>query len=554
MTSRISTRLFAFALALSCCAAGLFAAGAIAAVAPKVVITSPASGSFVRDTVAISCTGTRGDATSGSLIKTMAVRIDSTTAAPLATRSLQPAAASATITASWNTAALADRSLHTIYCAVRNAQGQQTIRSVSVRIDRTPPVLTLPASPVTADATTRSGAPVNYTATASDALQGPIVPSCSPASGSTFAIGTTTVSCAATDRAGNTASGSFSVTVVEPPLLTVVDDNTLLIRYLDGGLANAHRVRFSMSGGGHLDLQDQNGQIGGSGYGTFARHTDTAIELNWDGSFLSDYEPYRTAASVTFYEDPLTSAAPSNTVLLGGPQPLSPNVILPRTTSRELQSLSTKRAPGRLDFGGSRLHDLQYGRVTLHATDGRALTFRDSGSAAPGEDYYIANGTYLQLYSQELSNQTFDRVDVAATNGTTLSWDFPNVALGHLDIISVGSVTSPCRDRFVVELANGSASDVNSVWAYQEAPYPYSGWTSSMYFHPDNQYGRADNVINEWSGSRIDITAPSYFAERDYGFNTYKRIAKLQLAAYGGLPVRSFAPSPVVIPHDSQVC
>jgi hypothetical protein len=39
-------------------------------------------------------------------------------------------------------------------------------------------------------------------------------PSCTPSSGSTFAVGTTVVTRTATDAAGNSASASFNVTVV----------------------------------------------------------------------------------------------------------------------------------------------------------------------------------------------------------------------------------------------------------------------------------------------------------------------------------------------------
>src|SRR5207253_7514706 len=38
--------------------------------------------------------------------------------------------------------------------------------------------------------------------------------SCTPGSGSRFAIGTTTVACTATDHVGNTSNGSFKVTVL----------------------------------------------------------------------------------------------------------------------------------------------------------------------------------------------------------------------------------------------------------------------------------------------------------------------------------------------------
>ena len=78
--------------------------------------------------------------------------------------------------------------------------------------DSTAPVLNLPSNQVV-EATSASGAVVTYTATANDAVDGAVTPSCSPVSGATFALGTTTVDCSATDTAGNTSSGSFTVTV-----------------------------------------------------------------------------------------------------------------------------------------------------------------------------------------------------------------------------------------------------------------------------------------------------------------------------------------------------
>jgi hypothetical protein len=79
--------------------------------------------------------------------------------------------------------------------------------------DTTPPVLTVPAQ-AAVTATSSAGAAVSYTASAADETDGVMPPpACSPASGSTFALGTTPVACTATDAAGNTASGQFPVTV-----------------------------------------------------------------------------------------------------------------------------------------------------------------------------------------------------------------------------------------------------------------------------------------------------------------------------------------------------
>ena len=85
--------------------------------------------------------------------------------------------------------------------------------------DTTSPTLTLPTiAPV--DVNGASSTAVTFSASASDA--GSSVPvSCSPTSGSLFPIGTTTVTCSATDGAGNTTGGSFTITVTDTTLPTL---------------------------------------------------------------------------------------------------------------------------------------------------------------------------------------------------------------------------------------------------------------------------------------------------------------------------------------------
>jgi hypothetical protein len=63
-------------------------------------------------------------------------------------------------------------------------------------------------------ATSAAGANVNYpTPTATDEVDGPVPVTCSPPSGSLFAPGSTTVTCTATDAAGNSATTQFEVKV-----------------------------------------------------------------------------------------------------------------------------------------------------------------------------------------------------------------------------------------------------------------------------------------------------------------------------------------------------
>jgi X-Pro dipeptidyl-peptidase len=79
--------------------------------------------------------------------------------------------------------------------------------------DTTPPVLQLADRRV--ETTSAAGTPVGFAATATDALDGDVAVTCDPASGSAFPVGATTVHCSATDASGNTATGSFTVLVVD---------------------------------------------------------------------------------------------------------------------------------------------------------------------------------------------------------------------------------------------------------------------------------------------------------------------------------------------------
>jgi len=101
--------------------------------------------------------------------------------------------------------------------------------TVTAPADSTAPVLTLPAN-ITAEATGPSGAVVSFIASASDLVDGARPVTCAPLSGSTFDLGTTTVNCSATDAHGNTATGSFTVTVQDktPPSISDIPSNQTL--------------------------------------------------------------------------------------------------------------------------------------------------------------------------------------------------------------------------------------------------------------------------------------------------------------------------------------
>ena len=106
---------------------------------------------------------------------------------------------------------------HDFQVVARDASGNEsTSSSYSWTVDLTPPQL--PADDVV-EAMSPAGAIVVFGAI--DNLDPTPALSCNHASGSPFSLGITTVSCTATDAAGNQTSGSFTVTVEDttPPTL-----------------------------------------------------------------------------------------------------------------------------------------------------------------------------------------------------------------------------------------------------------------------------------------------------------------------------------------------
>ncbi|HEX8132885.1 MAG TPA: HYR domain-containing protein, partial [Actinomycetes bacterium] len=88
-----------------------------------------------------------------------------------------------------------------VTCSAVDAAGLAASGGFVVKVqDRKPPGLTLPGD-LLVRATSPAGAVVTYQASASDAVDGPVPVTCTPASGSIFPPGTTPVACAAIDRA-----------------------------------------------------------------------------------------------------------------------------------------------------------------------------------------------------------------------------------------------------------------------------------------------------------------------------------------------------------------
>ncbi len=111
-----------------------------------------------------------------------------------------------------------------VTCTATDPIGNHSTSSFGVTVrDSIAPLFTgVPPTGVKVQATSISGAIVNYQKPlAVDQINGNRPVSCSPSSGSFFAMGKTTVNCSTSDASGNQSATSFEVLVFDTPVLTL---------------------------------------------------------------------------------------------------------------------------------------------------------------------------------------------------------------------------------------------------------------------------------------------------------------------------------------------
>jgi len=155
------------------------------------------------------------------------------------------------------------------------------------RNDGDAPTLTIPVGAVL-EATGPGGATATFSASALDTIEGIVPTTCAPASGSTFAVGVTTVNCSATDHAGNTAVGNFAVLVRDTtkPTLTLPSNVILAATSPTGAQAT-----FTVTASDIVDVSDPvtclraSGSIFPIGTSTVSCNTSDRAGNSVSGSF-----------------------------------------------------------------------------------------------------------------------------------------------------------------------------------------------------------------------------------------------------------------------------
>ena len=106
----------------------------------------------------------------------------------------------------------------TVAVMYRDAAGNWSPNyTATIVLDQTAPVISAPADFSQETTTSHTGAVVTFSVSATDVLDSSPAVRVDPASGSMFPMGETTVNVTATDAAGNIATKSFKVTVVDRP-------------------------------------------------------------------------------------------------------------------------------------------------------------------------------------------------------------------------------------------------------------------------------------------------------------------------------------------------
>lgn len=146
----------------------------------------------------------------------------------------------------------------TVACTVTDSGKLSDYESFHVTVvDTTPPTISGTPADISVAATSAAGAVVTYTSpTASDLVDGSVPVDCAPASGSTFPLGTTTVTCTATDAHSNTAQTSFHVVVgftVIGFLRPVDNSSTGVVNVARAGSTVSLKFRVEDGAGGYVN-------------------------------------------------------------------------------------------------------------------------------------------------------------------------------------------------------------------------------------------------------------------------------------------------------------
>jgi len=249
--------------------------------------------------------------------------------------------------------------------------------TTTTTVDNPPSFANVPPG-VTVEANGPSGSTVNYTPpTASDDTDGPRPVSCTPGSGSTFPLGSTSVTCTATDLAGHQAEASFTVAVHDTtaPTLVTPDPHSVYASSALGASDSDPGVVAFVQAASATDIVDPHPVVGSNIHSLLPVGT-TVISF-----YARDFSGNSTTRNVplTVLPPPEASAPPLPPVVVAS---LPPNVGVVGVAALDGTLVLTWQPPPGCD------HVV----VTRSNSDGSAEKVVYSGEGSRYEDQGLENG------------------------------------------------------------------------------------------------------------------------------------------------------------------
>ena len=249
--------------------------------------------------------------------------------------------------------------------------------TTTTTVDNPPSFANVPSG-LTVEANGPSGSAVNYTApTASDDTDGPRPVSCTPGPGSTFPLGSTSVTCTATDLAGHQAEASFTVAVHDTtaPTLVTPDPHSVYASSALGASDSDPGVVAFVQAASATDIVDPHPVVGSNIHSLLPVGT-TVISF-----YARDFSGNSTTRNVplTVLPPPEASAPPLPPVVVAS---LPPNVGVVGVAALDGTLVLTWQPPPGCD------HVV----VTRSNSDGSAEKVVYSGEGSRYEDQGLENG------------------------------------------------------------------------------------------------------------------------------------------------------------------